>query len=211
MTGTQGADACADYTAIYWTTSQVSRCSIYCPALIYRYHCTTDIFQFSNTYLEYGLGNPNAITIINSAVWESSNTACTLWKPNTKRVYLRRYKREKSFGLIDFFWPIKNRLTIGGKGCQRSARQGWVVDWAPIDLQKHSPTNGGAISTPLSIKHLSPDSNQKGGCVKSGRSGTLKPDKIGLSGKANKCSDAGVLPTHKTSLIKMTSWPIPLL
>ncbi len=49
-----------------------------------------------------------------------------------------------------------------------------------------------------------PASNQKGGCVKSGCSGSLKPDRFGLSCKANKCSDAGtgdlgVLTIHKIS------------
>ncbi len=39
----------------------------------------------------------------------------------------------------------------------------------------------------------------------SGRSGTHKPDKLGLRCKANECSDAGAgdldaLPTHETSL-----------
>ncbi len=41
--------------------------------------------------------------------------------------------------------------------------------------------------------------------MKSGRSGALKSGKLGLSCKANTCSDArigefGVLPTHETSL-----------
>ncbi len=33
--------------------------------------------------------------------------------------------------------------------------------------------------------------------MKSGRSGAHKPDRSGLSGKANKCSYAGLLPTHE--------------
>ncbi len=68
--------------------------------------------------------------------------------------------------------------------------------------------NGGVISTPLLIKLLSLrplDSNQNGGCVKSGRSDALKPDRLGLSYKANKCSDIGagdlgVLPNPESSL-----------
>ncbi len=32
-----------------------------------------------------------------------------------------------------------------------SARQGWVVDWAPTDLQ-NGPTNSGVVNTPLAIK-----------------------------------------------------------
>ncbi len=45
---------------------------------------------------------------------------------------------------------------------------------------------------------------KRGGGVKSGRSGALKPDKLGLSCKAHNCSDAGtgdlgVLTTHETS------------
>ncbi len=48
------------------------------------------------------------------------------------------------------------------------------------------------------------DSNQNGEGVESGRSGGHKPDKLGLSCKANKCSDVGagdlgVLPTHDSS------------
>ncbi len=39
-------------------------------------------------------------------------------------------------------------------GVEGSARQDWVVDWAPTDLQ-HRLTNGGVISTPLPIKLLS--------------------------------------------------------
>ncbi len=44
----------------------------------------------------------------------------------------------------------------------------------------------------------------KGGGGKSGFSGALKPDRLGLSCKANKCSDVGtgdlgVLTTHETS------------
>ncbi len=44
--------------------------------------------------------------------------------------------------------------------------------------------------------------------VKSGRFGALKPDKLGLSCKANNCNDVGsgglgILPTHETSPIKM--------
>ncbi len=70
--------------------------------------------------------------------------------------------------------------------------------------------NGDVVSTPLSIKLLSLaptsrhlDSNQKGGYVKSGRSGAHKPDKFGLGCEVNKCSDAGteglgVLPTQET-------------
>ncbi len=46
--------------------------------------------------------------------------------------------------------------------------------------------------------------NQKGGCVKSGNSGALKSDRLGVNCKANKCSDAGtgdlgVLTTCETS------------
>ncbi len=39
-------------------------------------------------------------------------------------------------------------------GVRGSARQGWVVDYAPTNLQ-NCPTNGGIISTPLPIKLLS--------------------------------------------------------
>ncbi len=47
------------------------------------------------------------------------------------------------------------------------------------------------------------DKNQQEG-VKNGRSGAIKPDRLDLSCKANKCSDAGtgdlgVLTTHETS------------
>ncbi len=43
------------------------------------------------------------------------------------------------------------------------------------------------------------------------RSGALKRERLGLSCKANKCSDAGtgdlgVLPTHETSLMKVLNW-----
>ncbi len=73
---------------------------------------------------------------------------------------------------------------------------------------------GGVFSTPLPIKLLPtvPLSrhlvqNQKGGCAKSGRSGAHKLDKLGLSCKADKCSDTGAgdlgaLPTHETSLCR---------
>ncbi len=92
---------------------------------------------------------------------------------------------------------------------KRSARQGWVVDWAPTDLQ-NGPTNGGVIRLPLPIKLpctpvASLGFKPKGRvCVKSGCSGALKPVKLGLSCKDNKCCDAGtgdlnVLPTHDTS------------
>ncbi len=55
-------------------------------------------------------------------------------------------------------------------------------------------------------RHL--DSNQKGGRVKSGRSGAPKPDKLGLSCKTNKRSDAGtgdlgVLPIYEALLMKI--------
>ncbi len=40
---------------------------------------------------------------------------------------------------------------VGVKG---SARQGWVVDWAPTDLE-NGPTKGGVGTKPLSIKLLS--------------------------------------------------------
>ncbi len=44
--------------------------------------------------------------------------------------------------------------------------------------------------------------------VKSGCSGAPKPDRLGLSGKANKCSNAragdpGVLTTHQTPSLKL--------
>ncbi len=52
--------------------------------------------------------------------------------------------------------------------------------------------------------------------MKSGRSGALKPSRLGLSSKANKCSEAetgdinGL--THGASLMKMTSkWSILLM
>ncbi len=85
-----------------------------------------------------------------------------------------------------------------------SARQGWVVDLAPADLQ-NDPTNGGVISPYLPIKLLSlasPSSHLEG--VKSGCSNALKPGRLGLNCKANKCTDAGtgglgVLNTHETS------------
>ncbi len=46
--------------------------------------------------------------------------------------------------------------------------------------------------------------------MKGGRSGVLKPDRLGLSCKASKCSDTGtrdlgVLTTHETSLIELTT------
>ncbi len=46
--------------------------------------------------------------------------------------------------------------------------------------------------------------------MKSGRSGTLKPDRLGLSCKANKCSgagvdDLGVLTTQETSSMDITT------
>ncbi len=103
--------------------------------------------------------------------------------------------------VIIFTWYA---LSVKGSVCQE-----WVVYWSPTDLQ-NGPI-GGIVSTPLPIKLLSLassphrlDSIQKGGCVKSGRSGIRKPDKLGLSCKSNKCSDAGakdldVLPTHEPS------------
>ncbi len=50
---------------------------------------------------------------------------------------------------------------------------------------------------------------REGVYVKSGRSGALKPGKLGLGCEANKCSDAGtgdlgVLPTHETSSMQMS-------
>ncbi len=53
--------------------------------------------------------------------------------------------------------------------------------------------------------------------MKSGWSGALKPDRLGLSCKPNKCSetgtgDLGVLPTHETSSIQIVPVsPPPLL
>ncbi len=40
-------------------------------------------------------------------------------------------------------------------GVEGSARQGWVVDSAPTDLQNGGPTNGGVNNTPLPNKLLS--------------------------------------------------------
>ncbi len=50
--------------------------------------------------------------------------------------------------------------------------------------------------------------------VNSGRSDALKPDKLGLSCKANKYSEAGngelgLLPTHEPSVMKMTVYVTP--
>ncbi len=76
-----------------------------------------------------------------------------------------------------------------------------------IERLQNCITKGGVAGVPLSIKF--PISrplheNQKGGCLKSGRSSAVKSDRLGLSCKANKCSgagtrDLGVLTTHETS------------
>ncbi len=54
---------------------------------------------------------------------------------------------------------------IRSKGVKGSARQGWIVDSAPANLQ-NGPTNGTPQSIKLSLgsqsRHL--DFNQKGGC-----------------------------------------------
>ncbi len=79
-----------------------------------------------------------------------------------------------------------------------------AVDWAPTDTE-NGPVN--VVITPLSIKFLSLASSgfkPKGRGVKSGRSDAHTPDKLGMSCKANKCSDAGtrhigVLRAHETS------------
>ncbi len=56
--------------------------------------------------------------------------------------------------------------------------------------------NASVVSTPLPIKLLSLASpgfkkEREGVYVKSGRSGALKPDRLGLTCKVNKCSNAG--------------------
>ncbi len=83
-------------------------------------------------------------------------------------------------------------------GVKGSARRDWVVDKAPTDLQNTCRSNTYAFRTRRVtwIKTKRED-------VKSGRSGALKPDRLGLSCKANKCSDTGtgdlgVLTTHET-------------
>ncbi len=84
-----------------------------------------------------------------------------------------------------------------------SVCQGWAVCCAPTDIKGPS-----VVSIPLPNKILSlvlPGLKPKGRvCVKSGRSGARKPDNLGLSCKATKCSDAGtgdlgVLTTHEIS------------
>ncbi len=89
--------------------------------------------------------------------------------------------------------PRIKKLSPTDLGVKGSARQGWVVDLAPIDLQ--SCQNVGVISTPLPIKllYLTPSGLKREG-VKSGCPGALKPDRLGLSRKANKCSDAHRFP-----------------
>ncbi len=41
--------------------------------------------------------------------------------------------------------------------------------------------------------------------MKSGRSGALKSGELGLSSKATKCSDLGVLATHETTSMEMAA------
>ncbi len=48
---------------------------------------------------------------------------------------------------------VLNFTFIGAKQSNSSARQGWIVDWAPTGLQ-NGPTNGGVVTTPLPIKLL---------------------------------------------------------
>ncbi len=68
--------------------------------------------------------------------------------------------------------------------------------YARTDIQD-GLINGGVVITPLPINWIK---TKRGRGVKSGRSGARKQGKLGLSCKANKCSDAGtgdpgVLPT----------------
>ncbi len=70
-------------------------------------------------------------------------------------------------------------------------------------------------SYPLPLRRVTWIKTRREGGVKSGRSGALKPDRRGLSCKANKRSnggtgDLGVITTHESSLMKMTTWLNPL-
>ncbi len=98
---------------------------------------------------------------------------------------------------------LKRLESIGANGL---VCQGWVVDWAPTDLQ--NDPNGVVVSTPLLTTCAPvalPGFEPKGrGHVKSVRSTPLKPDRLSLSCKADKCSNTGaeglsMLPTHDAS------------
>ncbi len=75
-------------------------------------------------------------------------------------------------------------------------RQDWAVCWAPTD-QQNGPTNGFAVNTPLPIKVPTLRSvcdtwiKANRDVVKSTHPGNLKVGKLGVGGKANKCSHAG--------------------
>ncbi len=115
-----------------------------------------------------------------------------LWTYSSPCVF---FKKNYRIGDSLFHQLVHKTFYADVKGCQGSVCQGWAVDWALTDLQ-NGPPNGGLISTPL----------WEG--VKSGRSGAHKPDKLGMSCKANKYSHAGtgdlcVLPTQETSSLKI--------
>ncbi len=81
--------------------------------------------------------------------------------------------------------------------------------WIDCDNKWRFNQHTSADQTPISyIPVASPGLKPKGVGMKSGRSGALKTDKLGLSCKANKCSDAGtgdfdVLTIHETSSMEI--------
>ncbi len=116
-----------------------------------------------------------------------------------KLIYSSRKNRERQ------------RMTKGRQGARGLVRQGWVVDWAPTDLQ-NGPTDGG-VSAHLCRSNSYPLRPHRVTWIKTKREGVWRADapvlsnrtsKLGLSCKVNKCSDAGtadpgVLTTQETS------------
>ncbi len=106
-------------------------------------------------------------------------------------------------------------------GVNESVCQDWEVDSAPNDLLLNDPTNGGVVSTPLSTKPLSLNGLKPKGSMCEER--TLRRSQtgqaqLGLSCKANKCSDAGTgdpgaLTTQEASSMEiqfvMSAQPVP--
>ncbi len=119
-------------------------------------------------------------------------------------------------------WLVK-KLNWNGRrmrtgGCQSVAMPGlagsrlstyWPTKWSNKWRCSELHTSAEQTPTPCAPVALS-GLNQKGGC-----SSALKPDRLGLSGKDNQCSDAGtgdlgVLTIHETSPMKiliMTAQP----
>ncbi len=116
-----------------------------------------------------------------------------------KSVTIIRYStthREKGWFIASHKWV--------GLSVEGSARQGWMVDWAPTDLQ-NGPTNGGVINIPLLIKLLStiesPGLKPKGRVCMWRADAPALSNRTGLGWNTKRCRDwgLGVLTTHETS------------